>query len=302
MSDAHLIGSYQNGNYTVHMFSDGTKVRMNGLDHFAPDFPESIDMKICNRCDMGCPMCHEQSTPDGDLADLHHPILDEIHPYTELALGGGNPLEHPDLEAFLWRMKHRKVICNLTVHVNHFFQYYDTLMDYSEEGLVHGVGISVDSALDETQVELIAGFPNAVIHVVAGIITLDTLRSMFDQGLKLLILGYKKFGRGEGLYRKRAAEIDGNIHTLGFSLASLSGHFTSISFDNLAISQLYVQSQVPEMLWNTCYLGGDGEYSMYIDLVRGQYAVSSVSPRYDMGQLSLQEMFDHVRQVKNERE
>jgi len=50
------IGSYKNGNYVVHMFDDGTKIRANSLDFFSAAFPESMDMKICNRCDMGCPM------------------------------------------------------------------------------------------------------------------------------------------------------------------------------------------------------------------------------------------------------
>ena len=90
------------------MLEDGTKIRYNPLDHFKPDFPESIDMKICNRCDRGCRMCHECSTPDGALADLNAPFLDTLRPYTELAIGGGNPLEHPGLTEFLMRMKKQK--------------------------------------------------------------------------------------------------------------------------------------------------------------------------------------------------
>ena len=114
-----ILGTYENGNYTVMLLSDGTKIRFNNKATMKVDFPESIDMKISNLCNMGCPMCHEQSVPDGELANLSHPLLDSLHPYTELALGGGNVLEHPDLFPFLSKMKDQKVICNMTLHLVH---------------------------------------------------------------------------------------------------------------------------------------------------------------------------------------
>ena len=64
----NLIGKYQNGNYTVSLYDDGTKVRENDLDFFDADFPESMDLKITNRCNMNCPMCHEDSKCDGCLS------------------------------------------------------------------------------------------------------------------------------------------------------------------------------------------------------------------------------------------
>ena len=45
----------KNGNYM--MFIDletGTKIRKNNLDCFIPEKPESMDIKITNKCDMGC--------------------------------------------------------------------------------------------------------------------------------------------------------------------------------------------------------------------------------------------------------
>ena len=56
------LGSYHNGNYKVYMFDDGTKIRANKLTTLEPDFPESIDMKICNRCDRGCAQCFTAGT------------------------------------------------------------------------------------------------------------------------------------------------------------------------------------------------------------------------------------------------
>lgn len=54
----NLLGKYPNGNYTVHIYDDGTKIRENDLDFFAPEYPESMDIKITNSCDRMCPFCH----------------------------------------------------------------------------------------------------------------------------------------------------------------------------------------------------------------------------------------------------
>ena len=61
----NILGRYKNGNYMVTILRDGTKIRSNNLDCFIPEKPESMDVKITNCCDMGCPMCHEDSKPDG---------------------------------------------------------------------------------------------------------------------------------------------------------------------------------------------------------------------------------------------
>ena len=43
--------------------------------------------------------CHEGSSPLGKHGDILSPSwLDKLHPYCELAIGGGNPLSHPDLD------------------------------------------------------------------------------------------------------------------------------------------------------------------------------------------------------------
>lgn len=288
-----LLGSYLNGNYKVYIFDDGTKIRANSLDTLDPVFPESIDMKISNRCDKGCPMCHEQSEPTGDLADLNHPILETLHPYTELALGGGNVLEHPDLDDFLKRMKKKNVICNMTVHLDHFIQNFDRLMNYSKKKLIHGLGISVGYIPDEALVHTISKFPNAVVHVIAGMATPELLERLYDKDIRLLILGYKNFGRGVA-YHEANPTIDGRIRQLRDLLPELSPHFATISFDNLAITQLNVQSLVSDEMWEMGYMGDDGQFTMYIDLVKEEYAVSSVSPRRPLTQGSIEEVFRDV--------
>ena len=90
--------SYRNGNYTVYFNkSNGTKIRKNDLDFLEPEFPESFDCKITNRCYHNCFMCHEDSVSDGKHGNINHEFFKTLRPHTEIAIGGGNPLEHPQL-------------------------------------------------------------------------------------------------------------------------------------------------------------------------------------------------------------
>ena len=111
-----LLTVYRNGNYTVKLYSDGTKVKTTKDDKFIADFPDSMDLKITDYCDMNCPMCHEKSSINGKHGNLNEEFLSTLKRGTELAIGGGNPLSHPDLIPFLTGMKEQGVICNLTVN------------------------------------------------------------------------------------------------------------------------------------------------------------------------------------------
>ena len=293
-----LIGNYTNGNYHVHIFDDGTKIRYNKEDHLEAAFPESIDLKICNRCDRQCPVCHEQSTVNGALSNLNHPILDSLKPYTELAIGGGNPLTHPDLETFLVRMKQQKVICNMTVNIQHFLNNYDLLMRYSKEQLIHGLGISVSINLEKDIIDKITSFPNAVVHVIAGIITENDLKPLYNKNIRLLILGYKTFGRGVDYYKRFPDIIKTNIGNLEELMPKLIKKFALISFDNLAIEQLHVKNHITEEQWNKCYMGDDGQFTMYIDLVKEQYAPSSISQRKSLFSNNIEEIFKEVKKQR----
>jgi organic radical activating enzyme len=115
-----LIALYQNGNYTVKLYSDGTKVKTTKDDKFIASFPDSMDLKITDYCDMNCPMCHEKSSVNGKHGNLNEDFLSTLKRGTELAIGGGNPLSHPDLIPFLKRMKDQKIVVSMTVNQKHF--------------------------------------------------------------------------------------------------------------------------------------------------------------------------------------
>ena len=279
-----LLGNYQNGNYTVRIYDDGTKIRENGLDFFKPDFPESIDIKITNRCNKMCKFCHEASTPDGKHGDiLNLPFLDTLHPYTELAIGGGDPLSHPDLIPFLEGLKERRLIPSMTVNQTHFLENVRLLEELSRRKLLYGLGVSFISGTSKDELGrmicALNGLPNAVIHVINGVISIEELRDLAFRDLKVLILGYKKFRRGERNWEIHEDDISLKQRMLFNELPNIvqSGWFHTISFDNLAVEQLGVRRLMDDASWERFYMGNDGSHTMYVDAVAREYAVCSVS-------------------------
>lgn len=289
---------YQNGNYTVTIDTqNGTKIRENNLDFFRADFPESMDIKICDRCDMGCPQCHENSTPDGKCGDImSESFIDNLHPYTELAIGGGNPLEHPDLKPFLEKCKKLNLIPSMTVNQFHFMKNKTFIKHLVEQKLIYGLGISLAHITDEF-VEDVKEFPNAVIHVINGIVHPVQLEELANKGFKILILGYKEFRRGEVLYQHQSVAIEKLKKMLYDKLPKIieENWFEVVSFDNLAIKQLDAQRLMSADDWEQFYMGDDGSATMYVDMVNREFAKSSTSTeRYPLED-DIVTMFEKIR-------
>lgn len=293
MNTCNILHEYKNGNYKVRIYEDGSKIRFTLDDEFISAFPESIDIKITNHCLNNCPMCHESSSPKGKHALLEHKFLDTLSNGTELAIGGGNPLSHPDLEKFLIKMKEKGIICNITVNQNEISSSYDYLEYLVNNKLIYGLGISV---ISDCNLELIAKFindhPNTVIHLIAGLIDYELLKKLYDKNYKILFLGYKIFGKGIDYYN---IEIKENILKLKNSLKEISKRFYVVSFDNLALEQLDVSSIVSKEEYEKYFMGDDGLYTMYIDLVNEEYALSSTSiKRYELEE-DIEKMFKQVK-------
>lgn len=291
----NLLGEYTNGNYNVHIFDDGTKIRENDLDNLTPSFPENIDLKITDYCDRGCLFCHENSTTKGIHGDiLNQEFIDTIKPFTELALGGGNPLDHPDLVEFLKKLRSKKILANITVNQKHFVdnkKYVDFLVS---EKLIYGLGVSVTEVTDEL-LDLLKENPNIVIHVIYGVITEEEFKKLYDNNLKVLILGYKIFRRGEIWLSRKEEEFSVNSKWLFDELGEVTKHFKVVSFDNLAIRQLEVKRLMFESDWNNFYMGDDGQYTMYIDMVKKEFASSSTSTNRQLILDNIEDMFNIVR-------
>jgi len=286
-----VLGSYTNGNYICTIFTDGTKVRENDLDNLTPEFAESCDIKITDFCNMNCQFCHEDSSLNGKHGDIMSlSFIDTIPPYTELAIGGGNPLSHPDFVPFLKKLYSRRVIANTTVNQQHFMQSFDKIKGLLESGLIRGLGVSVTSVTPEF-ITAVKQFPNIVLHVINGVIPVEDFKKLYDNNLKVLILGYKMFRRGNDFYSET---VEQNKKELFDEMAELIKHFKIVSFDNLGLKQLEVKRLMSKERWDEFFMGDDGGYTFFIDTVRQEFSKSSTSVKRYAILPDIKEMFKVV--------
>jgi len=295
-----LLGRYKNGNYTVRIYEDGTKIRKTEANEFIPEFAENIDIKITNKCTgINCQWCHEGSGECGRHGNIMgERFIDTLKPWQEVALGGGNVLEHPSLVPFLRKLRQRNVIANITVNQIHFERDHDIIQTLIDEELICGLGLSL---VDPTQefINKVQQYPNAVIHVINGILTKEQCATMCNQDLKVLILGYKNLRRGTDYYKDKDSVILKNQNWLYDHLPQMLNEFELISFDNLAIEQLDAERLMSEEEWDEFYMGDDGNHTFYIDMVNRQFSRSSTAPfskRYELLD-DVAKMFEHIRKT-----
>ena len=285
-----LLGRYINGNFKTTILSDGTKIRETEDDEFVPAFAENMDIKICNFCDMGCPFCHEGSTIDGKFGDiLNEKFINTLH------LGGGDATSHPNIIPFLQKLKDRKVIVNMTVNQIHFEKKQELIKKLVDEKLIYGLGVSLVNPTEKF-IELIKKYPNAVIHVINGVLKPSDVEALENNNLKILILGYKHLRRGDDFYSEDYENIVVKQNWLYENLADIIEKFKVVSFDNLAIDQLNVRRLMSDDEWNEFYMGDDGTMTYYIDMVERKFARSSTAAfdkRYDLLD-SVDDMFQKI--------
>jgi len=297
-----LLGKYKNGNYDVMIFNDGTKIRETKEDEFVPAFSENCDVKLTDKCKMGCQFCYEGCTPSGKHAeiDFNSKLFDSLHPYTELALNG-NDMDHPQLVELLQLLKEKKVIANITLNQKQLEDNQEFVHSLQQNGLIHGIGVSLVKA-DDNLIKLLNQYDNVVLHTICGILSKDDIDKLKNKGLKVLVLGYKNLQRGITYKEKNSNNITKNRMYLYTVLDKMPEWFKVVSFDNLAIEQLDVKRIMSNEQWDEFYMGDDGQYTFYIDLVKKEYAMNSLAQeRFPIENKTVDEMFSHVRTLKKSR-
>ena len=290
--------NYRNGNYVVYFNTEtGDKIRNTKANRYEPAFAENCDVTITEYCDAGCSFCYVGCSKKGKHGKLNAKFLDSIHPFTELAING-NDLSHPDLVAFLTKMRDRHVIVNMTVNQVHFEKHFDKILNWQSQGLIKGVGVSFSKPSD-TFLDKVKLCKNVVVHVIEGILTENDVKYLADRDIHLLVLGYKTTGRGADYLNYRGAECMANSLWLKHNLHYVFSCFQSVSFDNLALERLNVRGAVSEDCWSRHFMGNDGDFTFFINLVHGYFAKNSTSAVHYPLMDSVEEMF---AVIKNEKE
>lgn len=286
------LHAYRNGGYAVSIHADGTKVRTELDASMPPALPEQMDLKITDWCDAGCAWCHEQSTPKGVHANLDRTLalLKPLPAGVEVAIGGGDPLSHPDFEAFVRALREQGLVPSVTVNGRHLQRHRKVLERLTHEGKLFGVGVSYskEHGLPDWDYE------HMVLHLIAGVDHPAVLDAAARR-MKVLLLGYKRFGRGKKLFELRTQQVQQTLAAWYRELFAVAQDH-HLSFDNLAIEQLKPERLFKDpATYRSQYMGPEGQFSMYVDAVTETFALSSYSAeRSDWS--NMQDMFGQVRQ------
>ena len=274
--DKKLLHAWKNGNAFIEIFEDGTRI-IEYPDSLKLDFPLNIDIRVSTQCAFGlnlktnksiCSFCHESATTEGKEAD--YSVLKEklkgLPPGVELAVGVNQ--FSPGLFDFLDFAKTNQWIVNITVNQGLVFRDTPYLKKCIQDKLVHGIGVSFRSGMKYIP-QFLLEYEHTVVHVIAGIDSIEEVQELSAQGVKkLLILGEKDFGFNQGKVDLKAFK-----HVQWYrQLPLLFSKFDVVSFDNLALEQLNVKRFV--LNWQEMY---QGEHSFYINAVEGYFAPSSRS-------------------------
>lgn len=293
------ITTYKNGNTWTTLYEDGTKEHFTMDDDFRFNFSESCDIQISQCCDNGCEWCYYGCSPTGKHGKLTGwKFFETMHPYTEIAINLQYPI--PDeLTEFLNIMKNKNIIVNATINQNHFMNPFmqSFIKQLVDMDLIKGIGISLTDPTQKDFINMVKRYPNAVIHVIAGVTSPENIDYLKGHDLKLLILGYKKLERGKKYYDHSSIIVEDNIKWLESDLDGIINGFKVVSFDNLAIEQLHLKDKLSEKEWEMFYGGDDGTVTFFIDLVKGVFARSSLSRIvYTIGDKTIDEMFEVIKE------
>jgi len=206
------------GNRVVIMdTTNGNKLRFTMADDDEPWTkslsPELVDVKITNFCAKGCNFCYQSSTKDGKHAPVDEvkkiiDLLIDAETF-EIAIGGGEPTDHPDLIEIMQYARDNTIIPNLTTYTTKWVD--DPVKFKAIMTLAGGIGVSCHSSKDFAMIDKIVdavisnnGFSSRFAkimaqHVVGSVpfeVTEEVLRHAFKHKYPILLLGYKPVGFG----------------------------------------------------------------------------------------------------------
>lgn len=281
--------------WTAFDTSTGAKMRLS-LDVDAEPYvkakaPELVDLKITNYCDKGCEFCYQSSTVKGKHAELstikkHIDILAESDVF-EIALGGGEPTDHPDFLSILSYIYNARMVVNFTTLSDKWLN-DAALVEFITEN-VGGIGVSCQSAKD---LDLVRKIKEAVTpanrwarspvvtaqHVIGSVPLADTsefINAAFAEKIPLLLLGYKEVGFG-----KKYERHDTNSDVPLFLRMALHDKATSAVSVDTALVNTYPDMLKTLDIPQALVTSPEGKFSCYVDSVTGKMGPSSyVEPK-----------------------
>lgn len=311
------MSSYRNGNYLVRIDEEGNKtfIGLKAGEEFDPIFPDNIDIKLTDKCNVGCSFCYENSSSlgkHGNFSGLQAVLSSLPKVPIELAFGGGSlfTIETDKLRNFLWYLKEgRGHKIGATINFKDLINI--PMCDWDRKILpcLDNIGISITDAIlrlhgeqgdsdyvqkmlaaDKLFERVISKDINVVLHLILGLFTKKEIEGILSSSFmardtkhprRILFLGYKTKGRGITYTQKPDSSWFEWFrkytiqNILRFPKQGIANW--NIAFDNLALEQLNLRAALTEKEWSDCYMGQETSHSIFIDAVTETFGPSSTS-------------------------
>lgn len=224
---------------------------------WSKDSPELLDISITNYCERGCGFCYRQSNKNGvhmAMMDLQN-IVKQAQKLgvLQIALGGGNPNQHPDFCEILRLIREYDIVPSYTTNGDGLT---DEILQCTED-YCGAMAISAYPPFDvrfEEKIRRIASYGIRLnIHMILMEDTIDTAISWmqnppdFLQHVNAIIfLNYKPINEH---YRRQS--IDRIKLKNFFQIASMN-RAVKIGFDSCSVSGIVQMMDVPTFLIESC--------------------------------------------------
>ena len=252
---------------------NGTKLRFALGRYTKARIPELVDIKITDYCPFACAFCYQDSTLQGKHARIENMefIIRELakHKVFEVALGGGEPTDHPDFLTILRGFREAGVVPNFTTKsLGYVKRNWMRLEPY-----VGAFAYSAETVDDLYKADkMLKDVPRdrVNIHYVMGLQgEYEFLRFMYEAhrlNFRVTLLGYKTVGRGDQVEHQNYDWWIDRVSTL-----VRMGRCPTFSIDTPMAEQYADRLPVDRRMFHT----REGFVSAYIDAVQMGMSASS---------------------------
>lgn len=277
MDDSHFVCRKDNKHWVLFNQNDGRKIRLsfdlNTIKPTKATAPELVDLKITSYCDKNCQFCYQDSNTKGKHADMEV-IKDLIYSLSEakifeIALGGGEPTEHPNFVDILVLCRKLGVVPNFSTKSNKWLK--DIGMFKAIQDNVGSFAYSVNSVQEAKDFynvynNIDDGYRDRLtFNYAIGTATNKEIKKLIDfcyeYGIRLTLLGFKRVGRGTTFAPYNNDNwLNMCKGTVGIDTVLAKEYESRLK-----------QKGISDVLYDT----EDGKFSMYIDAVKGLIGPSS---------------------------
>jgi len=284
--------------------------------HITPNrstYPELIDIKITDFCTKRCNYCYQDSNLSGLHAKIDYGIymaLKDMKVF-EVALGGGEPTDHPEIVSILNNFRQCGIVPNFSTKKLDWLNNPKVSHD-----ILRNVGSFAYSTQDIDELKLFSSmceFHNLsgrysikpTVHYTMGIAPEWSFKSFLETANKLnvhvVLLGFKSVGRGQSFrsgFRYTPYEYWLDV----VQELKDSYRLPRLSIDTALASEYSEGLQrmgVDQIMYHT----EEGKFSMYIDLVNQKMGPSSFCSEDELLDLKVEypvsNMVDQISEAFN---